>query len=148
MLTPTPRDRIFFALLRGQIPESFARAYNDDDLANATLNLTMSTVYPDGEIEEPWSVAMPLRTSDSGLEWLNQNLSIRNSSGAWTDFLTMDYYNEILVDFQIPGWWMRSGLYSLEAVASLDDDGTCLFALSLTQEMEGETHLLQVQSLE
>lgn len=141
---------MFFGLLQGWIPENYATIYSDDDLANATFTTTMSIVYPDGEAEDLVHLTAPLRSSGGGLSFMDQHISIRNDSGTWVDFLTMDYRNEILLGFRLPGWLMRSGLYTFEVVAGLDD-GTCLFAMSLTQEMggdaEGDVHFLRGQSL-
>jgi len=128
---------MFFGLLQGWIPEHYAQIYNNDDLANATFTITMWIEYPDDEAEDTISLTYPLRSSGGQLSFFDQHLSIRDDSGTWVDFLTMDYRNEIFLDFHLPGWLMRSGLYTFEVVAGLED-GTCLFAMSLTQEMEGD----------
>jgi hypothetical protein len=52
------------------------------------------------------------------------------------DYLTMGGPNDVLLDMALPGWAMRSGQYTFEVAARLED-GTCLFAIALTQRMKG-----------
>jgi hypothetical protein len=44
--------------------------------------------------------------------------------------------NDILLDMALPGFLMRFGLYKFKLNARLEDD-TCLFSISLTQELKG-----------
>ena len=76
---------------------------------------------------------MPLRTtafSDVA------HLSIRNATGAYVEHLMSNGRNDILTDYFIPGMFLRTGTWTFEVVAELGD-GTCLFAIALTQWLEG-----------
>jgi len=133
--TPIPVDRIFFVYLKGEIPPPKKRdlEHLGEDLANATLSITMDAVYQDGTPAGARTYTVPLRTTSFGLA----HLSIRNSTGVYTDHLTSGGTNDILTDYWIPGMFLRTGTWTFEVVASLRD-GTCLFAMSLTQWLEGQ----------
>lgn len=64
------------------------------------------------------------------------HIAIRNSSGVHVEYLTVEGSNHILADMLIPSPFLRTGEWTFEVVAKLED-GTCLFALSLTQRLEG-----------
>lgn len=129
-----PSDRIFFLFLRGEIPQSKKRYLEHlDHLATATLGITLSAVLPDGKREGPKTYTVPLRTTafaDAA------HLSIRDATGACVDHLTSSGRNDILVDYWIPGMFLQTGTWTFEVVARLGD-GSCLFAISLTQWLEG-----------
>jgi hypothetical protein len=77
------------------------------------------------------SYTVPLRTTAFG----PAHLSIRNAT-AYVEHLSSSGSNDILVDYWIPGMFLRTGTWTFEVVAELED-GTCLFAMSLTQWLEG-----------
>ncbi|KAM4066416.1 hypothetical protein HRG_000520 [Hirsutella rhossiliensis] len=124
--SPVPVDQIFFLYLRGVMPPS------DKDLGTAKLSITLSVVLPDGQHEDPKTYTVPLCTTAFGDA---AHLSIRNATGAYVDHLGGGT-NDILVDCAIPSVFLQTGTWTFETVASLDD-GTCLFAMSLTQWLEG-----------
>jgi len=64
------------------------------------------------------------------------HLSIRNATGAYVEHFDSSGRNDILSDFAIPGMFLQTGTWKFEVVARLGD-GTCLFAISLTQWLEG-----------
>jgi hypothetical protein len=128
-----PSDQIFFLFLRGEIPASKKKEQEHlDDFATASLSITLSAVLPEGKRENPKTYTIPLRTTAFGDV---AHLSIRNAAGAYVDYLSSSGYNDILTDALIPGMFVRTGTWTFEAVARLGD-GTCLFAISLTQWLE------------
>jgi hypothetical protein len=64
------------------------------------------------------------------------HLSIRNATGAYVEHLMSSGRNDILTDYFIPGMFLRTGTWTFEVVAELGD-GACLFAIALTQWLEG-----------
>jgi hypothetical protein len=124
---------VFFFLLRGEIMSSHHRVLDDADLMNATFTATSSAVYANGDIDEHESITLPLRTSTYRED---AHLAIRDAEGSHVDYLTMGGPNDILLDMALPGWAMRSGQYTFEVVARLED-GTCLFAIALAQRLKG-----------
>ncbi len=108
------------------------REHLEEDLASATLSITLDVVYPDGSKEGATTYTVPLRTKSFG----PAHLSLRNSTGDYIDHLTSNDFNDILTDYWIPGMFLRTGTWTFEVMASLED-GTCLFALSVTQFLEG-----------
>lgn len=132
-LTKACSDRIFFFLLRGEISSFHGRAHDHIDLSKASFTATSSAVYADGDVDEPQSLILPLCTSTYRED---AHLAIRNATGYHVDYLTLDGPNDILLDMALPGSFMRSGLYTFEIDARLDDD-TCLFAISVTQQIKG-----------
>jgi hypothetical protein len=129
-----PSDQIFFLLLRGEIPASKQKELEHlDNLATASLSITISVVLPDGECEDPKTYTVPLRTIAFGDA---AHLSIRNAKGAYVDYLTSSGYNDILTDTLIPEMFLQAGTWTFDVLAELGD-GTCLFAISLTQWLEG-----------
>ncbi|KAL9106464.1 MAG: hypothetical protein Q9227_008495 [Pyrenula ochraceoflavens] len=130
-----PVGQIFFQLLRGEIPSSKRKdlAQLNKLLTTATITITGSAILPDGKHEDAKSYTVPLRTTafaDAA------HLSIRDATGAYVDYLSSSGRNDILTDSVIPGMFLRTGTWTFEVVAKLDD-GTCLFAISLTQYLEG-----------
>ncbi|KAF2813235.1 uncharacterized protein BDZ99DRAFT_460514 [Mytilinidion resinicola] len=133
--SPVPTDRIFFQLLRGEIPPSKNKdpAHLDKLLTSATLTITLSAILSNGEHEDETSYTVPLRTTGFSLAG---QLSIRNSTGAYVEHLSSSGHNDILTDCQLPGMFIRTGTWTFKVVAELED-GTCLFAITLTQWLEG-----------
>lgn len=127
-------DQFFFVFLRGEIPPSKGKDVEHlDSLTNATLSFTLSVVLEDGEREDPRTYTIPLRTRAFGDA---AHVSIRNSKGEIVDYVTSSDRNDIVTDFSIPGVFLKTGTWTFEVEARLED-GTCLFAMSLTQWLEG-----------
>ncbi|KAE8326731.1 hypothetical protein BDV39DRAFT_176514 [Aspergillus sergii] len=138
-IAPTPiiADRVFFVYLRGYLPESKKKelALPDEGLVNATLKVSASFVYPDGSHDNEDSTTGPLRTTP-----FNDlaHLTIRNARGAQVDYMPSSDRSDILLDFQIPTMFLRSGMWTYKVDARVGDvDNTCLFAMTLTQWLEG-----------
>ncbi|KAK3389651.1 hypothetical protein B0H63DRAFT_102762 [Podospora didyma] len=149
-IAPSPIlvNKYFFILLRGEIPRSTRQDLHlqPADLADATLSITGSAVLEkDGEEIEPQRYTIPLRTAELGTEG-EAHLAIRNATGAYVDHLALEGRNDILFDYWIPGPFVVTGKYTFEIEASLwrkgkgkgEDRRICLFALTLTQRLEGE----------
>lgn len=106
-----------------------------DNLINATLIASSSAVYPDGSRDGSLAVTVPLRTmrlSDDA------HLFIRNSHGAQVEYMPSSGRSDILLDFQIPAMFLKSGTWTFDVEARLGDEAnTCLFAMSVTQWLEG-----------
>ncbi|KAK0614591.1 hypothetical protein B0T14DRAFT_499828 [Immersiella caudata] len=137
--TPIPVSKYFFLLIRGWIPASTRQKLNLElaHLAAATLTISSSAVLDDGAKLERSSVAIPFRTVELGE---GAHIGIRNATGAYVDHLALEGQNEILTDYWIPGPFVKTGVWTFEVVASLGGEGkegVCLFALSLTQRLEG-----------
>ncbi|KAK3314055.1 hypothetical protein B0H66DRAFT_607300 [Apodospora peruviana] len=133
--TPIPVDKFFFVLLRGEFPAS--ADITDDQLAAATVNITLSVKHGDDETEknEPNTYTIPLRTDELADE---AHIAIRDAKGRYVDHLTApgSGRNDVLADYWIPGMFLRTGEYTFEVTASLED-GRCLFAISVVQFLEG-----------
>ncbi|KAK4987767.1 hypothetical protein LTR50_004420 [Elasticomyces elasticus] len=137
--SPVPVNEIFFIWLRGQILPSWVTALdtlNDAWLANATLAITSWAIYPDRERMEPTTYTIPLRTK-AYADFAH--IAVRDAAGAHVDHLTISGANDILADMLILGPFLRTGEWTFEIVAKLAD-GTCLFAMSLTQWLKGNLH--------
>ncbi|KAL4888247.1 hypothetical protein BDV59DRAFT_147517 [Aspergillus ambiguus] len=138
-IAPTPiiADRVFFVYLRGYLPESKKKelALLDEGLVNATLTVSGSVVYPDGSYMEPRSLTMPLKTisiNDAA------HFVIRDSNGTPINYLSSGGRSDILLDFQIPAMFLKSGMWTFKVNARLGDkDNSCLFSMSLTQWLHG-----------
>ena len=65
------------------------------------------------------------------------HLGIRNGTGDYTQHLTLEDRNDILTDYWLPGPFLETGNYTFEVVANLGGGKGCLFALTLTQWLEG-----------
>ncbi|KAB8223361.1 hypothetical protein BDV33DRAFT_188998 [Aspergillus novoparasiticus] len=138
-IAPTPiiADRAFFVYLRGYLPESKKKelALPDEGLVNATLKVSASVVYPDGSHDNEDSTTGPLKTTP-----FNDlaHLTIRNARGVQVDYMPSSDRSDILLDFQIPTMFLRSGMWTFKVDARAGDvDNTCLFAMTLTQWLEG-----------
>ncbi|KAL2856116.1 hypothetical protein BJX68DRAFT_230012 [Aspergillus pseudodeflectus] len=139
-IAPTPiiADRVFFVYLRGYLPESIRQRLGllDDRLVNATLTVSLSAVYPDGSRDDEESWTIPFKTmpyNDFA------HLTIRDASGVQVDYMPSSDRSDLLLDFQIPTIWLRSGMWTFKVDARAGDaNNTCLFAMSLTQWLDGE----------
>jgi hypothetical protein len=130
-------DRIFFVYLRGSILESKKEELGllDQGLVNATLTVSSSAVYPDGSYADEKSITMPLKTTP-----FNDvaHLMIRDANGYQVDHLPSSDQSDIILDFGIPTMFLKSGMWTFKVDARVGDkDNTCLFAMSLTQWLEG-----------
>lgn len=130
-------DRIFFVYLRGSILESKKEVLGllDQGLVNATLIVSASVVYPDGSYEDEQSVTVQLKTTP-----FNDlaHLMIRDVHGNQVDYLPLSDQSDIILDFQIPTMFLKSGMWTFKVDARVGDkNNTCLFAMSLTQWLDG-----------
>ncbi|KAH6884141.1 hypothetical protein B0T10DRAFT_608969 [Thelonectria olida] len=138
-IAPTPiiADRTFFVYLRGYLPESKKKelGFPDKDLTDATLKVSGSAVYPDGERDETESVTIPFKTIGFNSY---AHLVIRDDRGIQVDYLPSSGRGDVLLDFQIPTMFLESGTwtFSVDARAG-DESNTCLFAMSVTQWLDG-----------
>lgn len=109
-----------------------------DSLTNATLVVSSSAVYPDGSRADPSAVTVPLRTmplSDDA------HFFIRDSHGAQVEYMPSSGRSDFLLDFQIPTMFVKSGMWTFNVETRLGDEAnTCLFAMSVTQWLEGRMH--------
>jgi hypothetical protein len=68
----------------------------------------------------------------------NAHIAIRDARGNQVDYLPSSGGGGILVDYWIPSMFMKSGTWIFTVDARLgDENSTCLFAMSLTQWLEG-----------
>ncbi|CAJ2502973.1 Uu.00g103670.m01.CDS01 [Anthostomella pinea] len=138
-IAPTPiiADRVFFVYLRGFLPESKKKELGlvDESLADATLTVCTSVVYPNGRREEPTSVAARLKTTAFAD---TAHLVIRNDRGDQVDYLPSSGQSDLLLDFQLPKVFLQSGMWTFSVDARLgDQNNTCLFAVEITQWLHG-----------
>ncbi|KAL2807587.1 hypothetical protein BJX63DRAFT_440093 [Aspergillus granulosus] len=138
-IAPTPiiADRVFLVYLRGYLPESKKKALAllDEGLVKATLSVSGSVVYADGSHDDEESATVPLKTTP-----FNDlaHLTIRDTRGIQVDYMPSSDRSDILLDFQIPTMWLKSGMWTSKADARLRDvNNTCLFAMRLTQWLDG-----------
>ncbi|KAL4981296.1 hypothetical protein BDW68DRAFT_172606 [Aspergillus falconensis] len=135
--TPIPTDRLFFVYLRGYIPESKKTelALANGGLVDATFEIGASVVYEDGGHDDEKSYTFPLKTTSFNN---NAHITIRDARGNQVDYLPSSGGGGILVDYWIPSMFMKSGTWIFTVDARLrDENSTCLFAMSLTQWLEG-----------
>ncbi|KAL2808440.1 hypothetical protein BJX63DRAFT_439397 [Aspergillus granulosus] len=134
--TPIDADRMFFVYLRGYLPEPKNQpALLDEGLVNATLTVSSFAVYLDGSHDDEQSVIIPFKTTP-----FNDiaHLTIRDASGTQVDYMPSSDQSDVLLDFQIPTMFLKSGIWTFKVDARLGDkDNTCLFAMSLTQWLDG-----------
>jgi hypothetical protein len=102
---------------------------------HATLTIGSSAVYPDGEREVAQYMTLPFKTAGFGDA---AHLLIRDDSGMPVDYLPSSGRGDVLLDFQIPTVFLKSGTwtFSVDARAG-DESNTCLFAMSVTQWLDG-----------
>ncbi|KAL4965979.1 uncharacterized protein BDV14DRAFT_171876 [Aspergillus stella-maris] len=135
--TPIPTDRLFFIYLRGFIPESKRTELGlaNGALTDATFEIRASVVYEDGGHDNEKSYTFPLKTASFNN---NAHIAIRDARGDQVDYLPSSGGGGILVDYWIPSMFIESGRWTFTVDARLGDEGrTCLFAMSLTQWLEG-----------
>ncbi|KAL4981037.1 hypothetical protein BDW66DRAFT_146807 [Aspergillus desertorum] len=130
-------DRLFFLYLRGYIPQSRTAelALTNEGLVDATVTIGASVVYADGSHDDKESYTIPLKTTSFNN---NGHIAIRDAHGVEVDYLPSSGNGGILVDYWIPGMFMKSGTWTFKVDARAGDvDNTRLFAMSLTQGLEG-----------
>jgi hypothetical protein len=94
-----------------------------------------SAVYSDGSHDDEESVIGPLKTTS-----FNDiaHLTIRDARGIQVDYMPSSDRSDILLDFQIPTMFLKSGMWTFKVDARLGDkNNSCLFAMSLTQWLDG-----------
>jgi hypothetical protein len=94
-----------------------------------------SVVYADGSHDDEESVTVPLKTTP-----FNDlaHLTIRDSRGVQVDYMPSSDRSDILLDFQIPTMFLKSGTWTFKVDARLGDaDNRCLFAIALIQWLDG-----------
>jgi len=87
---------------------------------------------------KPRTFTIPLRTAELAE---GAHLGIRNATGAYVDHMALEGRNDILTDYWIPGPFLQTGTWTFQIEASVGGgrmEGTCLFALTLTQWLDGE----------
>ncbi|KAI8949554.1 hypothetical protein F4801DRAFT_580233 [Xylaria longipes] len=132
--SPIPLNQFFFILIRGSIPKpGKIPLQTANDPANATLSITLSAVLESGKHDDPVTYTVPFRTTAFGE---HGHISIRESGGSYVDYMTYDGRYDVLADCELPSMFVGTGTWTFEIVAKLGDE-TCLFALSLTQWLEG-----------
>ncbi|CAH0047713.1 unnamed protein product [Clonostachys solani] len=134
---PVITDRHLFFLLSGRLPSSKTKAIKDLEaaLTEATLNITIDRLDPDGKPDDPSSYVIPLKAfrAEMGIG----QLSIRHTNGTYVDYLPGPGESEILAELIIIGMFVETGLHTFDIVARLGDENkTCLFAFSHTQWLE------------
>lgn len=97
--------------------------------------MSSSVVYPGGNSEESRSVTVPFKTTPFNDD---AHLVIRDARGAQVDYLPSSGRSGVLLDFQIPTMFLKSGTWTFNVDARLGDKGnTCVFAISLSQWLDG-----------
>lgn len=130
-------DRLFFVYLRGYLPESKKKKLGllDEGLVGATLTVSSTVIYPDGNREDAGPTTGPFKTMSLSDD---SHLVIRNSHGAQVDHLPSSGRSDVLLDFQIPSMFLKTGTWTFNVdVRAGDESNTCLFAMSVTQWLEG-----------
>lgn len=98
------------------------------------MTLSSSVTYANGDEDEERSVTVPLQAMDPNDL---AHLAIRDGLGKPVEFLPKTG-GSLLLDFQIPTMFLKSGTWTFKVDARLGDkDNTCLFAMSLTQWLDG-----------
>jgi hypothetical protein len=66
------------------------------------------------------------------------HLLIRDERGAQVEHLLSSGRSDVLLDFQIPTMFLRSGTWTFGVDVRLGDEAdTCVFAMSVTQWLDG-----------
>lgn len=94
----------------------------------------MSAVFADGTIDEENSYTIPFDTTTFNN---NAHITIRTAEGAYVEHLGSSGTYDIITDCALPSMFIRTGLWTFKVVVKLDD-GSCLFAITLTQWLKGE----------
>ncbi|KAH9223406.1 hypothetical protein DL95DRAFT_379365, partial [Leptodontidium sp. 2 PMI_412] len=126
-IAPTPiiADRVFFIYLRGWMPSSKSPSAerdgifespcsgsgpdSDPGLTNATLEVSSSVTYPGGSSDSHASLTIPFKSmvfNDAA------HLVIRDESGKQVEYLPSVGRGDVLLDFQIPTLFLRSGVWT------------------------------------
>ena len=99
------------------------------------MKISCSATYPDESSNEAKSYVMPFKSTvfnDAA------HLLIRDESGNQVDFLPSTGRVDVLLDFQIPTMFWKSGDWNFEVDARLGDaNDTCLFAFRVVQWLDG-----------
>ncbi|KAL4909360.1 hypothetical protein BDW74DRAFT_146434 [Aspergillus multicolor] len=149
--TPIETDRLIFASLNGAIPDSslasLAPALLNDpsSLSNATITISTSAVYEDGTHEDEESYTIPLKSTGFGRA--GGHLSIRDENGFEVEYLPRNGDSEIELEVLILAMFLESGWWTFRVDARLGDEhDTCLFAMKLTQWLEGSPGWTKAQT--
>jgi hypothetical protein len=97
--------------------------------------VSLSAVYADGTHDDEKAYTIPLKTTS-----FNDlaHLTIRDAGGLQVEYMPSSDTTGILVDYVIPAMFLKSGTWTFKVDARLGDaENTCLFAMSLTQWLEG-----------
>ncbi|KAI1379820.1 hypothetical protein F4677DRAFT_442019 [Hypoxylon crocopeplum] len=124
--SPIPVDQFFFIFLRGNVPDEYGLDY-------ANLRLTSYAKLADGRELGPDTHVIPLTTTSFAD---NAHLGIRNPRGAYRGTLNPGR-NDVLGDFMIISWFLRTGYYTFRAEATLPD-GRHLFCYQMSQWLDGD----------
>ena len=66
------------------------------------------------------------------------HLLIRDARGVQVDYLPSSGRSDVLLDFQIPTMFLKSGTWTFNVDVRLGDkNNTCAFAISLSQWLDG-----------
>jgi hypothetical protein len=98
--------------------------------------VSSSVLYSNCSHDIEKSVILPLKTTP-----FNDiaHLSIRDVRGSQVDYMPSSDRSDILLDFQIPTMFLKSGMWTFKVDARLGDvDNTCLFAIALVQWLDGK----------
>lgn len=128
-------DKITFFWLRGQIAPRHKKSVTDEILSNATITINTSAKLSNGDVDSGPPLVFPLKTIARSS--LIGHFAIRDEDGRYVDHLTVEGQNDLLADNVFMGMFTKPGEYTFEVVARLHDE-TCLFAVSLTQWLDGE----------
>lgn len=67
------------------------------------------------------------------------HLNIRDACGIQVDYMPSSDRSDLLLGFQIPPKFLKSGMWTLKVDARLGDvENMCLFAIALTQWLNGK----------
>ncbi|KAJ8128591.1 hypothetical protein O1611_g5043 [Lasiodiplodia mahajangana] len=142
--SPMTTDRFVFILLRGRLLKPKETPVEiTDNLANATASLTVSAILESGKHEDPITYTAPFRTTPLAL---GGHISIHEMGGSEVDYLTYDTLHDILVYYQAPSMFVKTGMYTFEIVTRLED-GTCIFAYSVTQWLKGDMREPEINAM-
>jgi hypothetical protein len=97
------------------------------------LKISLSAEYPNGQSDEPETYTIPLKAMAYND---NSHLAIRDAEGRHVEYLSAEGANDVLLDMWILGMFIRKGEWKFRVEAELED-GRCLFALELTQFLNG-----------
>ncbi|KAH7356817.1 hypothetical protein BKA65DRAFT_215444 [Rhexocercosporidium sp. MPI-PUGE-AT-0058] len=148
-IAPTPMiaDRVFFIYLRGYMPSNIKIPSEDETpkfpvsgptpdpyLQNATLVLTSSVTYADKTHITHSPLTIPFKSTvfnDAA------HLVIRDEKGKEVEFLPRVGRVDLLLDFQIPWVFLRSGFWRFGVEGRVVEGGKCLFAFEFVQWLDG-----------